>query len=88
MDVGGKYAGTVSGSMNMMGNFGGMLGPLVVGLVLQYTQRDWQLAFLISSIIYFMGAICWVWIDPVTPLEKENAPNASSGSAPIPPEQG
>jgi len=73
MDVGGRYAGTMSGSMNMMGNFGGMAGPLVVGLVLQYTHRDWQLAFLISSIIYAMGAICWVWIDPVTPLEKGTA---------------
>ena len=71
MDVGGKYAGTVSGSMNMMGNFGGMAGPLVVGLVLQYTQRDWQLAFMISSVIYFLGAICWLFIDPVTPLEKQ-----------------
>lgn len=85
MDVGGKYAGTVSGSMNMMGNFGGMLGPLVVGLVLQYTQRDWQLAFLISSIIYFMGAICWAWIDPVTPLEKVDTDKAPSESAPINP---
>jgi len=73
MDVGGKYAGTMSGSMNMMGNFGGMAGPLVVGLVLEYTHRDWQLAFLISSIIYAMGAICWIWIDPVTPLEKETS---------------
>src|SRR5262245_21286254 len=42
MDVGGKYAGTMSGSMNMMGNFGGMLGPVVVGMVLQYTG-DWHL---------------------------------------------
>jgi MFS family permease len=56
--------------MNMMGNFGGMAGLIVVGLVLQYTHRDWQLAFLISSIIHFMGAISWLWIDPVTPLEK------------------
>lgn len=71
MDVGGKYAGTVSGSMNMMGNFGGMAGPLVVGLVLQYTNSDWQLAFAISSVIYFLGAICWLFIDPVTPLEKK-----------------
>ena len=71
MDVGGKYAGTMSGSMNMMGNFGGMAGPLVVGFVLQNTNRDWHLAFLISSIIYAMGAFCWAWIDPVTPLEKE-----------------
>jgi ACS family glucarate transporter-like MFS transporter len=75
MDVGGKYAGTVSGAMNMMGNFGGMAGPLVVGLVLQFTNRDWQLAFLVSSIIYFLGGICWFWIDPVTPLEKESQGN-------------
>jgi nitrate/nitrite transporter NarK len=71
MDIGGKYAGTVSGSMNMMGNFGGMAGPLVVGLVLDNTNRDWQLAFLISAVIYFLGAICWMFIDPVTPLEKK-----------------
>ena len=70
MDIGGQYAGTVSGSMNMMGNFGGMSGPLVVGLVLQYTHRDWQLAFAISAVIYFLGALCWLFIDPVTPLEK------------------
>jgi len=81
MDVGGKYAGTMSGSMNMMGNFGGMAGPLVVGLVLQYSGRDWQLAFLISSIIYAMGAVCWAWIDPVTPLDQKTSrttPQASS----------
>jgi len=76
MDVGGKYAGTVSGSMNMMGNFGGMAGPLVVGLILQATNRDWQLAFLVSSIIYFLGTLCWIFIDPVTPLEKRETARA------------
>jgi MFS family permease len=70
MDVGGQYAGTVSGSMNMLGNFGGMVGPIVVGYVLAWTHRDWQLAFVISAAIYFLGAICWLFIDPVTPLEK------------------
>ncbi|MCX7424060.1 MAG: MFS transporter [Planctomycetia bacterium] len=70
MDVGGKYAGTVSGSMNMMGNLGGMAGPLVVGLILDNTNRNWQLTFLVSSVIYFLGAICWMFIDPVTPLEE------------------
>jgi len=70
MDVGGNYAGTVSGSMNMLGNFGGMAGPIVVGYVLDWTHRDWQLAFAISAVIYFLGAICWLFIDPVTPLEK------------------
>jgi len=71
MDVGGKYAGTVSGSMNMMGNIGGMAGPLVVGCLLDWTHRDWQLAFALSAVIYFLGAICWLFIDPVTPLEKK-----------------
>jgi len=74
MDVGGKYAGTVSGSMNMLGNFGGMAGPVVVGYILSLTDsttQDWQLAFFIFAAVYFLGAICWLFIDPVTPLEEE-----------------
>jgi len=71
MDVGGKFSATVSGSMNMLGNLGGMAGPAVVGCLLKWTHHDWQLAFAISAIIYFLGAICWLFIDPVTPLEKE-----------------
>jgi ACS family glucarate transporter-like MFS transporter len=72
MDVGGKYCATVSGSMNMLGNFGGMAGPVVVGFVLGWTHHDWQLAFAISAVVYFLGALCWLFIDPVTPLEKSN----------------
>lgn len=74
MDVGGKYAGTVSGSMNMLGNFGGMAGPIVVGYILSPTNptsHDWQSAFLIFAAVYFIGALCWLFIDPVTPLEKQ-----------------
>ena len=77
MDVGGKFAGTVSGSMNMLGNLGGMAGPIVVGFVLAWTNRDWQLTFAISAIIYFLGAICWLFIDPVTPLEKQSGESSS-----------
>lgn len=70
MDVGGRYAGTVSGSMNMMGNFGGMVGPIVVGHVLAWTHHDWRLTFVIATIVYFLGGICWLFIDPVTPIEE------------------
>jgi sugar phosphate permease len=69
MDVGGRFAGTLSGSMNMMGNFGGMAGPLVVGYILQFTNRNWEITFWLSSAIYFLGGLCWLFIDPVTPLE-------------------
>jgi len=70
MDVGGKFSSTVSGSMNMLGNFGGMAGPVVVGFVLDWTHHDWQMAFIASASVYFLGAICWLFIDPVTPLEE------------------
>ena len=68
MDVGGKYAGTLSGSMNMMGSFGGMAAPLVIGIILDATARNWELTFWISGVIYFLGALCWLWLDPVSPI--------------------
>jgi MFS family permease len=52
-----------------------MAGPIVVGYVLDLTNRDWQLAFIISAVIYFLGAICWLFIDPVTPLEERKTTN-------------
>jgi len=69
MDVGGKYVGTLSGSMNMMGNLAGGVGPLAVGYILQATNQNWALTFYISAAIYFLGAFCWMFIDPVTPLD-------------------
>src|ERR1051325_492722 len=70
MDVGGKYAGTLSGAMNMMGNFGGALSPVVIGYILEQTG-NWQTPFYVSCTIYFMGTFCWMALDPVTPLEKD-----------------
>lgn len=71
MDVGGRYAGTLSGSMNMMGNLGGALGPVVVGYILQTTNQNWALTFYISAAVYLLGVFCWMFLDPVTPLEEE-----------------
>lgn len=73
MDVGGRYAGTLSGSMNMMGSIGAAVAPLVIGLILDYSGRNWAVTFWISGIIYFLGALCWLGLDPVTPLEAKEA---------------
>jgi MFS family permease len=70
MDVGGKYAGTLSGSMNMMGNIAGGVAPVAVGYILKFTDHNWRITFWVSAAIYLLGALCWKWIDPVTPLEK------------------
>jgi len=73
MDVGGRFAGTLSGSMNMMGNLGGAAGPLVLGFVLDHTNQNWLITFWISAVIYVLGGLCWLFIDPVTPLEGAKA---------------
>ena len=75
MDVGGKFAGTFSGAMNMMGNLGGFVAPIVTGYILDLTG-SWQLVFTISSVVYLLGAVSWMLLDPVTPLDR--GPGATS----------
>ncbi len=70
MDVGGKYAGTLSGAMNMMGNLGGALSPAVIGWLLSTTNNNWNLAFYVSAAVYFAGIFFWIALDPVKPLEE------------------
>jgi MFS family permease len=69
MDVGGKYAGTLSGAMNMMGNIGGAVSPTVIGYMLRWTHNNWDLTFYVSAAVYGMAALLWRFLDPVTPLE-------------------
>ena len=77
MDVGGKFTGTLSGSMNMMGNLGGALSPIVTGYILDNTNKNWTITFYISAALYLGGTLCWMFIDPVTPLEdSESVPAA------------
>jgi len=71
MDIGGRHAGTVSGSMNMLGNVGGALSPLAIGYILTFTNNNWALTFYISSAIYLIGGVCWLFIDAHTPLEEQ-----------------
>ena len=71
MDIGGRHAGTVSGSMNMIGNIGGALSPLAVGYILTWYPGNWTATFYVSSAIYLVGAVCWLFIDAHTPLAEE-----------------
>jgi hypothetical protein len=68
MDLGGRYAGTVAGAMNMIGNLGGSLASLAIPLILQMTNNDWNMPLYVASVIYFTGAFIWMMLDPVTPL--------------------
>jgi len=71
MDIGGRYSGTVSGTMNMVGNIGGALSPLAIGYILTFTSNNWALTFYVSSAIYLLGGLCWLFIDAHTPIVQE-----------------
>jgi hypothetical protein len=73
MDVGGRYAGTVSGAMNMMGSLAGVGSVFVVGYILAWTANNWNLAFYVSVGIYLVGAVCWLFLDSHTPVESQTA---------------
>ena len=70
MDVGGKAVGTLSGTMNMMGNLGGFLSPIVCGYLVE-RGHSWNLAFYVTAAAYLGGMWCWLAMDPVTPLEEQ-----------------
>jgi ACS family glucarate transporter-like MFS transporter len=72
MDIGGRYAGTVSGAMNMMGSIAGASSVLVVGYLLAWTG-NWTLTFYVSAGIYLVGAVCWLFLDSHTPVEQPAA---------------
>lgn len=69
MDMGGKYAGTLSGAMNSWGNLGGAVAPAVIGYVLAASGNNWNLTFYISAAVYAAAIPCWLLLDSTTPLE-------------------
>jgi len=63
MDVGGEFSGTVSGMMNMGGQFVGALSPTIFGILV--AGGSWVAPFVVSSCLLFIGAAIWAfWIDP------------------------
>ena len=77
MDVGGKYSGTVSGMMNMAGNIGGALSPLVFGVLAQF--GSWAAPFIVAAGLLVLGSVVWAfWLDPdASVVEKYRLPTAA-----------
>ncbi len=69
MDIGGKYAGTVAGSMNMMGNFAGILAPAIGGFILARFNNDWDMFLYTMAAAYALGILIWPFINSTKPLE-------------------
>jgi ACS family glucarate transporter-like MFS transporter len=71
MDVGGKYAASVSGAMNLMGNLAGASSTMIGGYLLSQTGNNWPLFITILGGVYFLGLFCWPFIRPDRPFDEE-----------------
>jgi MFS transporter, ACS family, glucarate transporter len=71
MDVGGSFAGTLSGTMNMMGNAGGALASFLAPQILNVANNDWNAVIYVAAGVYFSGIIFWAFLDTVTPITHE-----------------
>jgi MFS family permease len=72
MDIGGRHTGTLSGLMNMLGALTAGLASVVSGK-LHILTGSWAPTFYLSAGAYAVGFLCWLFIDPVTPLKEEVA---------------
>ena len=60
MDISAGYSGSVSGVMNMMGQAGGAISPIVFGAL---TQRGfWVAPFFITSAVLITAALMWAFL--------------------------
>jgi sugar phosphate permease len=73
MDVAGAYAGTLAGTMNMMGNLGGALYGPASGYVLRFSNHNWDYVLMMGAAVYLLGFVIWLVIDPVTPIDRAPA---------------
>jgi MFS family permease len=80
-DVGRRYSAIVSGTMNMVGNLGAVLGIQVTGRILRaYTPEGstvpdaagYTVLFTVYAIVYGFGVLAWLLIDASKPIEAED----------------
>jgi sugar phosphate permease len=60
-DIGERYAGTLSGAMNMISALAGAGGAAMAGYL--FRQGHPELVFIIFSGIYLLAAFCWLGVD-------------------------
>jgi MFS transporter, ACS family, glucarate transporter len=77
-DVGGRFAGTLSGLMNMIGGIGAVLCPALLPHAYEMLHKhfdnrvSWRIIFAGLAVSWFLGALTWLVIDAGKPL-KANA---------------
>ena len=65
-DLGRNFSGTVSGWMNLWGNTGALISPLLAGIVVD--QLGWSMTLQLLIVPAVIAAILWFFVKPDQPL--------------------
>jgi len=76
IDIAPDHAGVITGCMNTLGNLGGLIGPLVVGIAVD-RWGSWTFPFYVTAAVYASGGVAWLAIDPASGIaSRESRPAA------------
>jgi MFS family permease len=67
VEIGRRHTATLSGAMNMFGNFAGFVAPVVSGAILARSAGDWNVLIYLMVAASFIAAACWMFLDPGNP---------------------
>jgi MFS family permease len=79
IDMGGRHVAPVFATMNMVGNFGAMLFPVVVPWVVGEESRNWDRVLLMFAGIHLTAAFFWALLDPRGTVFGRHDPELASG---------
>jgi ACS family glucarate transporter-like MFS transporter len=71
IDIAKEHAGTVSGFMNLGGNMGGLLSPILTPVFAR--SLGWTPALEVAAGIMFAGSLLWLFIQPAHPVGSATA---------------
>jgi MFS family permease len=69
-DIGRGHTATVSATMNTSGQVAAILSQPIVGYSVKWFH-DWNLPFRLLGVLFLVGAVCWMFIDPRKPVFAE-----------------
>jgi len=69
LDIGGRRSGSVSAAMNTSGQVGSILSPILVAEVVRRFSQ-WSAPLYLAGVLFLLGAVCWIWVDPTKPVHE------------------
>jgi MFS family permease len=74
VDIGGRYAGTATGFINMVGNAGNYLQPVLGAII--FHHLGWDFLMMVYAGTFLCAACMWFFVDPNRTFYTEAPPRA------------